>query len=577
MKELFMKTIFILILAVTLSTHAQWSNDPTVNTPICKAANNQIIPQIITDGAGGTIIAWADKRGGEWDIYAQRINAAGMVQWTENGVAICTAANSQSDPKLVSDGEGGAIITWYDSRNGDTNPDIYSQRISTEGVVQWTANGVAICTASNFQWQQVITSDGAGGAIIAWQDDRNGGTTSNVEIYSQRINAAGVVEWTANGVAICTALNNQLSPVITSDSTNGAIIAWYDYRNGTTNSDIYSQRISASGAVQWTTNGVAICTASNFQILGSITSDGASGAIIAWHDKRNGAPNSDIYSQRISAAGVVQWTSDGVAICIASNNQEWSVITSDGLNGAIIAWYDRRSGTNWDIYAQRINESGAVQWTANGAEISIVTGDQERTTIVSDGSGGAIITWQDYRNGTDYDIYAQRVFSNGTAQWAANGIAISKAAENQEYVTLVSDATGGAIITWSDERNGSTNTDIYVQRVNADGSLSGTTGVEELESVLPKDFSLEQNYPNPFNPSTKIKYSVPIVRTGLALSVQLKIYDMLGNEIATLVDEYKPAGSYEVNFNASQFSSGIYFYKLQTGSYVETKKMILLR
>jgi hypothetical protein len=98
------------------------------------------------------------------------------------------------------------------------------------------------------------------------------------------------------------------------------------------------------------------------------------------------------------------------------------------------------------------------------------------------------------------------------------------------------------------------------------------TDVNEEINILPQQFSLEQNYPNPFNPSTKISWQTPI-----SGHQTLKIYDVLGIEVATLVDEFKSAGSYEVDFDASQLSSGIYFYKLQAGSFVETKKMILLR
>jgi hypothetical protein len=97
------------------------------------------------------------------------------------------------------------------------------------------------------------------------------------------------------------------------------------------------------------------------------------------------------------------------------------------------------------------------------------------------------------------------------------------------------------------------------------------TGVDD-DKINLKDFSLCQNYPNPFNPTTKISWQSPV-----GSWQTLKVYDMLGNEVATLVDEYKPAGSYEVDFNAVGLSSGIYFYKLQTGLFVETKKMILLR
>jgi hypothetical protein len=101
----------------------------------------------------------------------------------------------------------------------------------------------------------------------------------------------------------------------------------------------------------------------------------------------------------------------------------------------------------------------------------------------------------------------------------------------------------------------------------------------EASNNLPTEFSLAQNYPNPFNPSTKIKYTIPdVIISGIQeAQVQLKVYDILGNEIITLVNEKKPSGYYETNFNASAFASGIYFYKLQAGSFIETKKMILLK
>ncbi|MEO8230753.1 MAG: T9SS type A sorting domain-containing protein, partial [Ignavibacteriota bacterium] len=110
----------------------------------------------------------------------------------------------------------------------------------------------------------------------------------------------------------------------------------------------------------------------------------------------------------------------------------------------------------------------------------------------------------------------------------------------------------------------------------ADGKILKVTGipvgVENEITSLPEEYLLSQNYPNPFNPSTKISWQSPV-----GSHQSLKVYDILGNEVATLVDEYKPAGSYEVEFDASRLTSGIYFYRLQAGSFVETKKMILLK
>jgi len=95
---------------------------------------------------------------------------------------------------------------------------------------------------------------------------------------------------------------------------------------------------------------------------------------------------------------------------------------------------------------------------------------------------------------------------------------------------------------------------------------------EENEITAPEEFSLEQNYPNPFNPSTKISWQSPV-----GSWQTLKVYDILGNEVVTLVNEEKPAGKYEVEFDASALTSGVYFYQLNAGEFVNTKKMMLVK
>src|SRR6267143_2061807 len=179
----------------------------------------------------------------------------------------------------------------------------------------------------------------------------------------------------------------------------------------------------------------AISTAANNQTYPAITSDGSGGAIITWQDLRSGT-SIDIYAQRINASGAVQWTGNGVPISLAASDQVYPVITSDGAGGAIITWYDYRSGTNYDIYAQRINASGAVQWTGDGATISLAANGQYNPLITSDGSGGAIITWYDNRSGTSYDIYAQRINASGAVQWTGDGVPLSQAANHQLYPTI---------------------------------------------------------------------------------------------------------------------------------------------
>ncbi|RPI73956.1 MAG: T9SS C-terminal target domain-containing protein [Ignavibacteriales bacterium] len=118
------------------------------------------------------------------------------------------------------------------------------------------------------------------------------------------------------------------------------------------------------------------------------------------------------------------------------------------------------------------------------------------------------------------------------------------------------------------------NSGIYqyrLKQIDFDGSFRIYDPVK-VEYGIVKNYSLEQNYPNPFNPETLIKYTIPV--SGRTV---LKIYNVLGKEVGTLVNELKEAGSYEIKFNPEELSSGIYFYRLESGEYSKTRKMILLQ
>ena len=123
---------------------AQWSADPMVNTPVCVTAARQGGFGMVDDGNGGAIIVWQDLdlNTSENDLYAQRINSDGIIQWGAGGVTICDVPGHQTVPSVARDGAGGAFVVWQDNRSGQ--PDIYAQRIDSNGVVQWLGNGVPV-------------------------------------------------------------------------------------------------------------------------------------------------------------------------------------------------------------------------------------------------------------------------------------------------------------------------------------------------------------------------------------------------------------------------------------------------
>lgn len=539
-----------------LTVHSQ-----SPGNPVSIAVNNQVSPTMTTDGSGGTIITWQDKRSGKYEIYAQRMNSDGNAVWTTDGVAICTQ-DSNYNPIIVSDGLGGVIIAWQSYR-GSATADIFAQRVNSSGAVQWTTNGVPVCVIVFEQDTISMISDGLGGAILTWQDYRS--NNGSADIYAQRIGPAGTMLWTANGVSICNQAAAQRGPKIVTDGLGGAFITWYDNRAG--NYDIYTQRIATAGAVVWTTNGVATCVSGTDQLKPDICIDGAAGVIITWYDYRS-TTDFNIYAQRMGPGGAIVWAVNGV---VMNNNVAYAQtdpkIVSDGMSGAIISWTDYRTGTTADIYAQRVNSTGAVQWTATGVIICTAAGDQIQSQLVSDGNNGAYITWEDHRNTGNSDIYAQRIASNAAINWAATGYAVCTIGNDQLVPMIVSNGNAGAIVVWQDYRSGN-NFDIYEVGFNTTGVIA----IENGGTAIPTEFTLSQNFPNPFNPVTVINYQLPVTS-----NVKLSIYDALGKTVSILVNRTQNAGNHKIEWDASAFTSGVYFYSLEAGSFVSNKKMILIK
>ena len=478
------KTIRLLIpmLLFAAPVQAQWIAD---GVGICMAIGNQNFPVITYDNAGGWFVAWVDNRGGAAaDIYVQRFNGAGTPLWAADGVAVCNAVNTQTRPCIVSDDAGRAIVAWMDHRSGTTY-DIYAQRVNANGTMAWTANGVPVGAAMGEQVLPHMLSDGAGGAFISWTHQEM--LAAYGDVYAQRINAAGVALWTPNGVPVATGSYGQGGGSMATDGTGGVIIAWDDnrYSTGLDEYFIFAQRLNSAGVAQWTANGIPVSPTTGDHGLGDIVADGSGGAVFVWKEYEIGFFGySDVYAQRINSAGALQWAAGGVAIRTAPGvptGDEPAGIIPDGFGGAIITWRDPRGGAGYDVYAQRVNSAGAVQWTANGIAVSAALNDQGPPVIVQDAFGGAVISWPDTRSGSG-DIYAQRISSAGAPQWTADGVALCVATGNQSGPAMIADGSGGAVVAWEDARSGAR--DIYAQRVLGDGQPVSFTVTSTAEAFV---------------------------------------------------------------------------------------------
>lgn len=417
------------------------------------------VPAGAADGRGGVLLVWDEFVGD--NIHAQRVDASGTARWGGGGdLLVAQSSGLAIFPSVSPDGAGGAIVAWQDHRGG--NYDILAARVDSAGATRWQSS---VCLAAGDQWSPQAAPDTTGGAIVTWQDYRSG----VADIYAQRLDAAGATLWASGGIPVCTATGQQYLPVIVADGAGGGVIAWQDYRSdpSAVRAQIYAQRVTGAGTTSWAGNGVAAGPAAGGEFAPAPLADGAGGVLLAWQDTRNGSY--DVYAQHLSAAGSALWTAGGVAMCIAPGNQVTPAVASDGAGGMVAWWSDARVG-DADIYAQRVDAGGAPQWNTSGVPVYLTPGVQFDPLAVASGGGGLILVWKEKRAG-DYDIAAARFSPSGAPLWQQTRVCYAPGV--QAPADAVSDGAGGVIVTWQDPRGA--DLDIYAQRVDSTGTAAWAT------------------------------------------------------------------------------------------------------
>lgn len=617
-----MKTRILLILSllvlssVTSKVFSQWSTNPLINNAVCTNSGHQSNAVCLSDQKGGAIVCWEDDRNGNKDIYAQRMNLFGVPQWLAGGVKICDASGDQNRPALCTDGNGGAIICWADNRNGIGQ--CWAQRIKVDGSIMWANNGVN-CSPEALgivygMLRPAIQHSGSG-AIIA-MNNLNG-------ICALKLDAFGSYEWgqsggnylrsVASGFTPNTCTDVQMCP----DGGNGAHLCWSGWDGVSHGHKVYAQHLQSDGSNHWSGSfGKRVCNQSEgHQKKPRICGDGVAGCEIVWEDGRRdtnivtGRPNHDIYCERLDNGGNHMWASDGNPLCTDTADQTNPSCIADTWEGMHAVWQDYRnydagpdSGIGVNLYCQNVHFNGNKRWTNNGVQTAILCDVAKAQDprynpqiCANDDIGGFMVGWLGYSDTTgatlnNFGVYCQRMNYYGARQWFPstpgvsghpNGVHVCDAPGDKHSVSMCNNRTvtdvggadsSGVILVWTDDRNfGITGEDIYAQHIKSTSEL-GDLQVGGHNGTQSDRFVLKQNSPNPFNPSTVISFSLPQNEF-----VTVKIFDMLGREVATLVNNQMTAGSHSVVWNANNLTSGAYFYKISAGTFSEIKKMLLIK
>jgi len=523
-------------------------------------------------------------------LFSTQLFSQVQRQWisTYNGIA------SSEVRGFKVDNLGNTIIAGVSS---DSISHIITFKYNTSGQLVWSrtySNG-GISTGA-----RAMTTDKYGNIYVTC-DDAIGQT-----YLTLKYNSGGVLKWSSAHIFT----NAPCLPTSIAVDSTGSV-----YVNGRVNPiynlDIATLKYDSNGVEQWlrTFNG----NSDSIDIPCSVAC-GLDGNIYVTGTSYNGTFLDDFVIIKYNASGqqiMVKY--------IDFNNGDENAISTclDNLNNIYI------TGSSFGNYATvKCNSQGLIIWqNTYGSEYS-----NTANAICTDKYYNVYVTGTSKDSGiNNFNIATIKYNSSGVQQWASrysgpgasydagNSIAcdsnsniyvggyITVSEFNRDYITLKYSSSGQQ--NWLQTFNGQGNSidQIYFIDCNNSGDVyvSGNSnrntsnedivtikysqpiGIQTISTVIPKSFSLSQNYPNPFNPSTKIKFDIPLLSQGGVSRrdgvVSLTIYDVLGREVTTLVNEQLQPGTYSVEWNASNFASGIYFYTFKTESFNQSKRMVLIK
>ena len=444
-----LKCIYCFVIICSLPLSIAFHSEASEEISICIAPDGQFLPRSVSDGEGGAVIIWEDFRtGADWDVYTQRVNASGDKLWNTDSVPICLEVNNQRYLRMVRSGDQ-TIVVWTDRRSG-TNWDVYAQAIDRAGKTVWSEGGIPVCANPTDQSTLDILSHGKGGAIVVWEDERRDSATQ--DLYIQRLDPNGHPMWEVDGIPVFPSDSLQSNPKLIADEAGGFYVVWWDVI-GYDQWHIMAHRFDTNGKPLWKTP-IVVSPLEGMQGEPRTISDGDGGLIVVWQIYDNFI-NDSLYAQRIDQAGIKRWGENGVTICNAPGIQKHASLVNDNYGGFIAIWRDERD-IYADLYGQRIDADGKLQWKENGIPICTAGGHQDRPFLVRGQGDRFFLAWLDFRE--DYGeesqnaIYGQQIDLDGKTLWEKDGVSICTVKGEQQPPFVVRTESGDLIVVWSDAR-----------------------------------------------------------------------------------------------------------------------------
>ena len=544
-------------------------------------------PAIVPNSLGGFLAVWNDDRNGlnTSDLFATAVSGNGVVGGTPGGSAVCTAVGAQARTNLVTDGADGAFVAWTDSRSG--NADVYVLHLGPGGGLfgGWPSQGLAVVTGNSAQVANSIAADGAGGCIVAFTDD----AAARTDVYATHLTGSGaLVEGWSVETPICTALADQWSPIGTSDGAGGAFLAWQDTRNGISY-EIFAQNVDRWGELGDASPAIAgvkdVLGDQGGQVRVSWNASYldagpgyAIGAYWLWRQVPAASAPADLRAGRARMlqdgtapdAGPGRVLRTSLAGALATY---WEYVTSQPASGfpnySVVAATTTDSSASSNpttLFMVEARGAGHQAWDSAPAAGYSVDNLAPPAPAPFGASYAAGTTQLHWRPADAPDVASYRLYRGTTSGFSADPAHRIGTAED----TTFTDPNGG----------------FFYYRVTAvdlhgnegPSSLafpSSTTAVGDPPSA--PALSLAGARPNPVRASAMIRWTLP-----RAEHARVTLLDLAGRLVRTVADEVRPAGANSVKWDARDDAGravpdGIYFVRLEAEGRVLHARAAVMR
>ena len=509
---------------------AQWSTDPN---------NNLIVgygwdPHIVSDSAGGCYVTYNYESFYPQKLAVERLDMYGYKPWGTKK-QILGELPEQWQAEIVEDGEGGVIVSYQDNEviGTDYITRVRVQRIDSNGNFLWGQTGVRVSIEEKTHGAQELVNDGEGGCVVLWQDNIG-------KYYINRISGEGERVWGDSGKVIGTSAYTGMRIISASDDN-------YYVETGE-----YIYRIRQNGEI----------VRRDSVTLGYIVPDPEGGILLSGRVWTGMIPK--LVAQRKDSLGNNLWQEPYVEIADSLHiNTMLSIMPYRGYY--FYGWMGKKNGNNEILQIQGLRKNGTILYNQGSIPLNSNPGETTYIPIIPSDSGSCLFI-SSYANGT----FGQKIDTLGLLKWNSNQVLLNYPQIGLDRSFVTTDCVGGAI------GLGEYLTDfaIPVFKVSAKGILGEIItfiNVRE-EEIIPSATILHQNFPNPFNSFTIIKYQIQDEG-----NVKISLYNILGEKLKIISNEYKSTGTHSIIFNSDYLSSGVYIYTLEINNKTLTKKLTILK